>query len=76
MILYRKKKMCMREDTRYRYDCYLYEHNGKKECITAEECETKGRWYAYFEILECSDIPPVEDGNFVNRVDHVHSCGY
>lgn len=76
MILYRAKKICLYENERYNYDCYLYEHDGKKECITAEECEIEKGRYAYFELLICSNIPPAEDGNFVKRIDHVHSCGY
>lgn len=66
----------MTEEQRYSYDCYLYEHDGKKECITADECVAKEGWHAYFELLICSDVPPTEDGNFVKRVDHIHSCNY
>lgn len=76
MILYEKRKMCLPEKRRYEYDCYLYEHDGKKKCITAEQCEVEERGYAYFELLICSHVLPVEDGNFAKRKDHVHSCGY
>ena len=76
MIPYRKEKICLGENQRYHYDCYLYKENGNKECITAEECVAKERRYAYFELLICSDVPPAEDGNFVKRIDNIHSCSY
>ena len=75
-ILYQSKKICLTEEQRYSYDCYLYEHDGKKECVTADECVAKEGWHAYFELLICDDVPPAEDGNFVKRADHVHSCNY
>ena len=68
--------MCLSENQRYYYDCYLYEYDGIKECVTAEECEAKEGWYAYFELLVCSNVPPAEDGNFMKRTDNVHSCNY
>lgn len=48
MILYKSKNVCLREDQRYDYDCYLYGMDGKLECVTIAECKADIKWNAYY----------------------------
>lgn len=56
--------MCLGEEQRYEYDCYLYEDGGTKECVSAKECETTKKGGAYLELLICSSILPSDNGKF------------
>ena len=75
MILYKSGGICLIECQRYEYGCYLYEVDGKRECVTADECKKAG-WNAYLELLVCVPTRPASNENFVKRIDNVYSCNY
>ena len=47
MLLYRSQGLCIGEDQRDEYDCYLYEFGSKRECVSSKECSSMGL-YAYY----------------------------
>ena len=75
MLLYRSQGLCIGEDQRDEYDCYLYEFGSKKECVSAKECVLIGL-NAYYEAKMCVPIVPASDGNFLKLNQYVRGCGY
>ena len=75
MLLYRSQGLCIGEDQRDEYDCYLYEADGKKECVSAKECTSMGL-YAYYEARACVSVEPASNRDFLKRSKYVWSCNY
>ena len=75
MLLYRSQGLCLGEDQRDEYDCYLYEFGDKRECVSSKECVLM-RLNAYYEARACVSVEPASDGNFLKRSKYVWSCSY
>lgn len=75
MIVYKSQGLCLGENQRYAYKCYLYADQGKKECITAEECKVFGR-YAYYNSRTCVSIQPASDGHFAELIEDIWICSH
>ena len=75
MLLYRIQGLCLSEDQRDEYDCYLYELWGKQECVSSKECASMGL-YAYYEAKECVSVEPTSNGDFLKLSKYVWSCNY
>lgn len=39
MLLSRSQGLCLGEDQRYAYDCYIYGFGSQRECVPARECK-------------------------------------
>ena len=64
MLLYRSQGLCLGENQRDEYDCYLYELGEKRECVSSKECVEMGL-NAYYEAKMCVPTVPASDENFI-----------
>ena len=53
---------------------FLYQENGKKELVTAQECVEERGGNAYLATHECLRLGRAADGAFVRREDFISSC--
>lgn len=76
-VLYEQSSLCLKEkDCGTTYYGYIYDGNGKKECIDEGKCDRYGRT-SYIVPALCSDKPPdLAGGKFLGRYtgDLVYEC--
>lgn len=76
MALFRENRVCMSENQRHTYECYLYEAGGRTELVTAEKCGKILGWHAYYDPRLCLRAAPVQDGGLVQIATYIWGCGY
>ena len=74
VLKYEARKLCLTNDNYASYSFFIWQNNGQKSLVTAEECEAMEGWHAYLARHECLKIEHASNGAFVRRTDDISSC--